>query len=165
MLDSTSPCLSLRQCKKNERQHREKPHKHSQPLVVIAVLLACPHLVQVLAPLSMLHCCVCSFSDCSTNISYSPFSRLSFESLCHENQVTRSGIVFSCRKFHLQLRVQENYRNNPFHNFRHCFCVAQMMYGVIHLCALDQCMSREDLGVLMTAAICHDLDHPGYNNA
>ncbi|KPP63354.1 hypothetical protein Z043_118401, partial [Scleropages formosus] len=35
------------------------------------------------------------------------------------------------------LSIQENYRNNPFHNFRHCFCVSQMMYGMIHLCNLQ----------------------------
>ncbi|XP_050415598.1 high affinity cGMP-specific 3',5'-cyclic phosphodiesterase 9A isoform X4 [Patella vulgata] len=62
------------------------------------------------------------------------------------------------------LCVQENYRNNPFHNFRHCFCVTQMMYGMIQLCTLWDFVSREDLGILMTAAVCHDLDHPGYNN-
>ncbi|XP_070201858.1 high affinity cGMP-specific 3',5'-cyclic phosphodiesterase 9A-like [Littorina saxatilis] len=62
------------------------------------------------------------------------------------------------------LCVQENYRNNPFHNFRHCFCVSQMMYGMIHLCRLWEHMSKEDLGILLTAAVCHDLDHPGYNN-
>ncbi|XP_064618264.1 high affinity cGMP-specific 3',5'-cyclic phosphodiesterase 9A-like isoform X2 [Liolophura sinensis] len=62
------------------------------------------------------------------------------------------------------LCVQENYRNNPFHNFRHCFCVTQMMYGMIHLCKLWEKVSREDLGILLTAAVCHDLDHPGYNN-
>ena len=27
----------------------------------------------------------------------------------------------------LQLEVQENYRDNPFHNFRHCFSVTQMV--------------------------------------
>ncbi|XP_046570960.1 high affinity cGMP-specific 3',5'-cyclic phosphodiesterase 9A-like isoform X4 [Haliotis rubra] len=62
------------------------------------------------------------------------------------------------------LCVQENYRNNPFHNFRHCFCVSQMMYGMIQLCRLWDHMAREDLGILLTAAVCHDLDHPGYNN-
>ncbi|BFZ25968.1 hypothetical protein BsWGS_29006 [Bradybaena similaris] len=62
------------------------------------------------------------------------------------------------------LCVQENYRNNPFHNFRHCFCVTQMMYGMIHLCKLWERMGTEDLGVLLTSAVCHDLDHPGYNN-
>ena len=36
-----------------------------------------------------------------------------------------------------QLCVQDNYRNNPFHNFRHCFCVAQMMYSMIWCCRLQ----------------------------
>ncbi|XP_075696738.1 high affinity cGMP-specific 3',5'-cyclic phosphodiesterase 9A-like [Rhinoderma darwinii] len=62
------------------------------------------------------------------------------------------------------LCIQENYRTNPFHNFRHCFCVTQMMYGMIHLCELQGRLSLEELAVLMTAAVCHDLDHPGYNN-
>ncbi|XP_029428105.1 high affinity cGMP-specific 3',5'-cyclic phosphodiesterase 9A [Rhinatrema bivittatum] len=62
------------------------------------------------------------------------------------------------------LSIQENYRTNPFHNFRHCFCVAQMMYGMIHLCSLQEKLSLIELGILMTAAVCHDLDHPGYNN-
>ncbi|XP_012590418.1 PREDICTED: high affinity cGMP-specific 3',5'-cyclic phosphodiesterase 9A, partial [Condylura cristata] len=63
-----------------------------------------------------------------------------------------------------QLCVQENYRNNPFHNFRHCFCVAQMMYSMICLCGLQEKLSQMDILALMTASICHDLDHPGYNN-
>ncbi|XDV32360.1 hypothetical protein PO909_003207 [Leuciscus waleckii] len=62
------------------------------------------------------------------------------------------------------LGIQENYRSNPFHNFRHCFCVSQMMYGMIHLCNLQEKLTLTDLGILMTAAVCHDLDHPGYNN-
>uniref|UniRef100_A0A8C2JCU3 Phosphodiesterase 9A like n=1 Tax=Cyprinus carpio TaxID=7962 RepID=A0A8C2JCU3_CYPCA len=62
------------------------------------------------------------------------------------------------------LGIQENYRSNPFHNFRHCFCVSQMMYGMIHLCNLKEKLTLTDLGILMTAAVCHDLDHPGYNN-
>ncbi|XP_064092393.1 high affinity cGMP-specific 3',5'-cyclic phosphodiesterase 9A-like [Macrobrachium nipponense] len=61
--------------------------------------------------------------------------------------------------------VQENYRNNPFHNFRHCFCVTQMMYCLIYLCRLPEKLSKKELGVLITACICHDLDHPGYNNS
>jgi len=62
------------------------------------------------------------------------------------------------------LRVQENYRNNPFHNFRHSFCVSQMMYVLIHGCKLNEVLSKRDICVLLTACICHDLDHPGYNN-
>jgi len=62
------------------------------------------------------------------------------------------------------LRVQENYRNNPFHNFRHSFCVTQMMYVIIHGCRLQDVLSKRDICVLITACVCHDLDHPGYNN-
>ncbi|TRY92096.1 hypothetical protein DNTS_022018, partial [Danionella cerebrum] len=49
------------------------------------------------------------------------------------------------------LAIQENYRDNPFHNFRHCFCVSQMMYGMIHLCGLQvsdyQINARTELAV------------------
>lgn len=37
----------------------------------------------------------------------------------------------------LQLCIHDNYKNNPFHNFRHCFCVTQMMYSMICLCSLQ----------------------------
>ncbi|XP_078391567.1 high affinity cGMP-specific 3',5'-cyclic phosphodiesterase 9A-like [Cetorhinus maximus] len=63
------------------------------------------------------------------------------------------------------LCIQENYRDNPFHNLRHCFCVTQMMHGMIHLCNLKDKLSMLDIVVLITSAVCHDLDHPGYNNA
>uniref|UniRef100_A0A5F9DG10 Phosphodiesterase n=1 Tax=Oryctolagus cuniculus TaxID=9986 RepID=A0A5F9DG10_RABIT len=62
------------------------------------------------------------------------------------------------------LCVHDNYRNNPFHNFRHCFCVAQMMYSMVWLCRLQEKFPPLDILTLLTAAICHDLDHPGYNN-
>ncbi|KAK1789066.1 hypothetical protein P4O66_015019, partial [Electrophorus voltai] len=63
-----------------------------------------------------------------------------------------------------ELCIHDNYRNNPFHNFRHCFCVAQMMYSMIYLCNLQEKFTQIDILILMTAAVCHDLDHPGYNN-
>ncbi|XP_048721425.1 high affinity cGMP-specific 3',5'-cyclic phosphodiesterase 9A isoform X1 [Caretta caretta] len=62
------------------------------------------------------------------------------------------------------LCIHDNYRNNPFHNFRHCFCVTQMMYSMISLCNLQEKFPQIDILILMTAAVCHDLDHPGYNN-
>ena len=39
------------------------------------------------------------------------------------------------------------------------------MYGMIHLCELQRHMDRRDLGILLTACVCHDLDHPGFNNS
>ena len=38
------------------------------------------------------------------------------------------------------------------------------MYGLIWLIGLQEKMELEDIFILITAAICHDLDHPGYNN-
>ncbi|XP_063744723.1 high affinity cGMP-specific 3',5'-cyclic phosphodiesterase 9A isoform X4 [Eleginops maclovinus] len=62
------------------------------------------------------------------------------------------------------LCIHDNYKNNPFHNFRHCFCVTQMMYSMICLCSLQERFTQVDVLILMTAAVCHDLDHPGFNN-
>ncbi|CAN9498410.1 unnamed protein product [Ophioblennius macclurei] len=74
--------------------------------------------------------------------------------------------------FHIELEVLQNflfevychYNNIPFHNFQHCFCVTQMMYGLIWLTDLRNKLSRVDLLIMLTSALCHDLDHPGYNN-
>ncbi|XP_062258428.1 high affinity cGMP-specific 3',5'-cyclic phosphodiesterase 9A isoform X2 [Platichthys flesus] len=62
------------------------------------------------------------------------------------------------------LCIHDNYRNNAFHNFRHCFCVTQMMYSMICLGSLQEKFTQVDILILMTAAVCHDLDHPGFNN-
>ncbi|XP_054638827.1 high affinity cGMP-specific 3',5'-cyclic phosphodiesterase 9A-like [Dunckerocampus dactyliophorus] len=74
--------------------------------------------------------------------------------------------------FHIELDVLQNflfevychYNNIPFHNFQHCFCVTQMMYGLIWLTDLRNKLARTDLLIMLTSALCHDLDHPGYNN-
>ncbi|KAM9835987.1 high affinity cGMP-specific 3',5'-cyclic phosphodiesterase 9A-like [Aulostomus maculatus] len=74
--------------------------------------------------------------------------------------------------FHIELDVLQNflfqvychYNNIPFHNFQHCFCVTQMMYGLIWLTDLRKQLARVDLLIMLTSALCHDLDHPGYNN-
>lgn len=29
---------------------------------------------------------------------------------------------------------------------------------------IQEKLTLTDMGILMTAAVCHDLDHPGYNN-
>ena len=41
----------------------------------------------------------------------------------------------------MQRAVQDNYRDNPFHNFRHCFSVTQMMFVLIHQLQLDKFMA------------------------
>ncbi|KAL5494444.1 hypothetical protein EMCRGX_G015779 [Ephydatia muelleri] len=92
------------------------------------------------------------------------------EMLCLlEHMYTELGLVSEFNINPVTLRrwlvaIQKNYRDNPFHNFRHCFCVTQMMYGMIHLCHLQRLFSSLEIATLMTAALCHDLDHPGFNN-
>ncbi|XP_046396751.1 high affinity cGMP-specific 3',5'-cyclic phosphodiesterase 9A [Ischnura elegans] len=60
--------------------------------------------------------------------------------------------------------VYDNYNDVPFHNFRHCFCVAQMMYAMICKAQLMPRIGDLEAFILITSCICHDLDHPGYNN-
>ncbi|TPX35125.1 hypothetical protein SmJEL517_g02439 [Synchytrium microbalum] len=61
--------------------------------------------------------------------------------------------------------IKDNYNHNPFHNFRHCFCVTQMMYGILNRTGVLRKFKPLDRLVLTVACIGHDLDHPGYNNA
>lgn len=60
--------------------------------------------------------------------------------------------------------VYRHYNQIPFHNFRHCFCVTQMMYGMICQSEVHKSMEKHEILCMLTAALCHDLDHPGYNN-
>lgn len=39
------------------------------------------------------------------------------------------------------------------------------MYGLIWLTDLRNQMDSVDLLIMLTSAVCHDLDHTGYNNA
>lgn len=61
--------------------------------------------------------------------------------------------------------IRKSYNPNPFHNFRHCFCVTQMMYSIINITGTREKLSPLDLLVLVISCIGHDLDHPGTNNA
>ncbi|XP_076164165.1 phosphodiesterase 9 [Ptiloglossa arizonensis] len=60
--------------------------------------------------------------------------------------------------------VYNNYNEVPFHNFRHCFCVAQMMYAIAWAADLPSRIGNLEVFILIISCICHDLDHPGYNN-
>ncbi|XP_070814137.1 high affinity cGMP-specific 3',5'-cyclic phosphodiesterase 9A-like isoform X2 [Chaetodon trifascialis] len=52
--------------------------------------------------------------------------------------------------FHIELDVLQNFLFE--------------MYGLIWLTELRSKLSRTDLLIMLTSALCHDLDHPGYNN-
>lgn len=42
---------------------------------------------------------------------------------------------------------------------------SEQMYGLIWLTDLRSKMDSIDLLIMLTSAVCHDLDHMGYNNA
>lgn len=77
-----------------------------------------------------------------------------------------------CSKFAIDIttlrnflyEVYKNYNDVPFHNFRHCFCVAQMLYAISWCVDLPSKIGDLEVLILLTSCICHDLDHPGYNN-
>ncbi|KAJ3380186.1 High affinity cAMP-specific and IBMX-insensitive 3',5'-cyclic phosphodiesterase 9A [Entophlyctis sp. JEL0112] len=71
--------------------------------------------------------------------------------------------VETLRKF--LIKVRDSYNNNPFHNFKHCFCVSQMMFGILHVSGVHQKLKPIDKLILLLSTIGHDLDHPGFNNA
>ncbi|XP_072035357.1 high affinity cGMP-specific 3',5'-cyclic phosphodiesterase 9A-like isoform X2 [Amphiura filiformis] len=77
---------------------------------------------------------------------------------------TRLNIELSVLQNFL-FEVFRHYNNVPFHNFKHCFCVAQMMYGIIWLADMQELLGDLECFIMLVSAICHDLDHPGYNNS
>nr|XP_057908103.1 high affinity cGMP-specific 3',5'-cyclic phosphodiesterase 9A-like isoform X2 [Doryrhamphus excisus] len=52
--------------------------------------------------------------------------------------------------FHIELDILQNFLFE--------------MYGLIWLTDLRNKLARTDLLIMLTSALCHDLDHPGYNN-
>ena len=67
------------------------------------------------------------------------------------------------RQFLISVHVMYH-KSNAFHNFKHA-------WGTMHLCyqilshGADEYLTSIDIMSLLIAAICHDLDHPGNNNA
>jgi len=60
--------------------------------------------------------------------------------------------------------IYRGYLPVPFHNYYHCFCVAQMAYAFIWMLQLKNNIEDLDILALMVAAIAHDMNHPGLNN-
>ncbi|CAH2046869.1 unnamed protein product, partial [Iphiclides podalirius] len=54
------------------------------------------------------------------------------------------------------------YRPNAYHNARHAFCFTHTMYVI--LAANKERFGFVETTALMLAGLCHDLDHPGFNN-
>lgn len=60
------------------------------------------------------------------------------------------------------LTVKNCYRPNPYHNFLHAFCVTHAMANIVS--RYHHIFTGVERKGLMIAALCHDVDHRGYNN-
>lgn len=63
------------------------------------------------------------------------------------------------------LSVKKNYRNVTYHNWRHAFNVAQMMFSILTSTQWWKIFGEIECLALMIGCLCHDLDHRGTNNS
>ncbi|ESO10190.1 hypothetical protein HELRODRAFT_97407 [Helobdella robusta] len=61
-------------------------------------------------------------------------------------------------------RIFLSYNDAPFHNFKHSFCVTQMIYAMLKTLDLSAKLAPLDIFILLFSGACHDLDHTGFNN-
>jgi hypothetical protein len=57
------------------------------------------------------------------------------------------------------------YRDNPFHSWFHGVSVFQMCFYQLRISKISAYLRFLDVFALLVAALCHDLDHPGYTNS
>ncbi|CAG0919860.1 unnamed protein product [Notodromas monacha] len=85
--------------------------------------------------------------------------------MCQDLGLLRRFLIQPSLLFRWLLTVRRNYRDIPYHNWRHAFNVAQNMYAMLKNSLLRECFSDEEVLALFVSCLCHDLDHRGTNNA
>ncbi|KAL0486744.1 cAMP phosphodiesterase regA [Acrasis kona] len=60
--------------------------------------------------------------------------------------------------------LKKKYVGNYYHNFRHCIDVTQYAYMLVNDSKLGSMLSLADKFMQLTAALVHDVGHPGVNN-
>ncbi|GAB6031988.1 hypothetical protein CHUAL_010366 [Chamberlinius hualienensis] len=61
--------------------------------------------------------------------------------------------------------VRKNYRAIPYHNWRHAFNVAQVMFTILKDSQTSETFSDLEFLAMFVGSLCHDLDHRGTNNS
>ncbi|KAL7644923.1 UNVERIFIED_CONTAM: hypothetical protein RMT77_004740 [Armadillidium vulgare] len=80
------------------------------------------------------------------------------------------GLVSRLRINHQMLlrwliTVKRNYRNVQYHNWRHAFNVAHVMFSILTTCEMRCHLTDLETLAMFVGCLCHDLDHRGTNNA
>jgi hypothetical protein len=116
--------------------------------------------------------------DLSTYVPSVQLRTLAFNALKHDVEEMKKFIMYMFKDlnlfeaFHVPPSkmwkfleaVQREYKNNPYHNFRHCVDVTQYVYFLITDAKIGELLNQFNKFVLLVAAICHDIGHPGVNN-
>lgn len=141
---------------------------------------------------------------CRRFFSFSLFGHKPLIVWCHVNLQACLRIFLELdfvERFHIEyevlcrwlLSVKKNYRHVTYHNWRHAFNVAQMMFSILSVCTAPHDHSRNlqifqiviisfsdrllqttqwwkifgeiECLALIIACLCHDLDHRGTNNS
>ncbi|KAF6200256.1 hypothetical protein GE061_006559 [Apolygus lucorum] len=63
------------------------------------------------------------------------------------------------------ITVKRNYRDVPYHNWKHAFNVAQVMFAILMGCEMKGTFNDIEVLGMFVGCLCHDLDHRGTNNA
>ena len=61
--------------------------------------------------------------------------------------------------------VRTMYNDVPYHNWLHAADSAQFVFSVFRNANVANCLTKIEMFALFVAAICHDIDHNGLNNA
>jgi hypothetical protein len=60
---------------------------------------------------------------------------------------------------------QKYFYDNPYHNFQHAFSVMQSVFALLCEFEMSKHLTNLDILSLLIASLCHDVEHPGVNNA
>lgn len=61
-------------------------------------------------------------------------------------------------------RIPHHYHNVPYHSFYHAVDVCQAAYSFLQMGAASLLTPLEIMALLLST-LCHDIEHPGFNNA
>jgi hypothetical protein len=61
--------------------------------------------------------------------------------------------------------LEENYLDNPYHNYVHCVDVCHACYLYLTKYKAGELLQLADILALLISALCHDINHPGLNNS